>query len=148
MAVRLMPMLEQSFSFSDFGEILARSEIEEDRREQLGHRPRSPICAVEARKSKCVAQLESLCVLASGDFQGSIEGFFGTGDVRRVTTQQKLSLDTMQFGIEPMLAGLFRPDDQFPQNFQSSLDLPCLCIRHGNLHRPKWFTKVAVIFVK
>jgi hypothetical protein len=86
--------------------------------------------------------------LASGDFQGFIEGIFGTGNVRRVTTQQKLTLDTMQFGIEPMLARLFRPGAQFSQNFQPSLDLPCLCIRHGNLHRPKWFTKVAVIFVK
>jgi hypothetical protein len=80
--------------------------------------------------------------------QGPIEGTFGSGNVRRVTAQQKLTTDTMQFGVEPMLAGSFRPGDQLPQNFQASLDLPCLCARHGNLHPPKWLTTVAVIFVK
>lgn len=95
MAGWLTPVREQPFRFFDFGEILPRSEIDEDRREHLGYRPRSATCAVKARKSKCAAQLESFCLLASGDFQGPIEGIFGTGDVRRVTTQQKLSLDTM-----------------------------------------------------
>ena len=137
-----------NFRFFDFGEILPRIEIDEDWREHLGYRRRSAICNVEARKSKCAAQLESLRLLASSDFQGSVEGIFGGGNVRWVKTQQKLTVDAMQFGIEPMLAGLFRPGDQLPQNFQPSLKLPCLCIRHGNLHPPKWFTKVAVIFVK
>src|SRR5262249_42306530 len=62
--------------------------------------------------------------------------------------QQKLTLGTIQFGIEPTLAGLFRPDDRLPQNFQPAIDLPCLCSRHGDLHGPKWFTKVAVVLVK
>ena len=140
-------MFEQLFRFLDFGEILSRIEIDKDWCEHLGY-PRSATCAVKAGKSKCAAQLESLRLLAMSDFQRSIEGIFGTGNVRRVTTQQKLTLDTMQFGIEPMLAGLFRPGAQFSQDFQPGLDLPCLCIRHGNLHRPKRLTKVAVIFVK
>ena len=50
--------------------------------------------------------------MASSDFQRSIEGILGGGNVRRVTAQQKLTTDTVQFGIEPMLAGLFRPADQ------------------------------------
>ena len=54
----------------------------------------------------------------------------------------------MQFGIEPMLAGLFRPGDQLPQNFQAGLELPCLGIRDSDLHPPKRFAKVAVIFVQ
>jgi hypothetical protein len=64
---------------------------------------------VETRKSKRAAQFESLRLLASGDFNGPIESLFGLGRVRRVATQQELTLATMQFGIEPMLAGLFRP---------------------------------------
>jgi hypothetical protein len=54
----------------------------------------------------------------------------------------------MQFRVEPLLAGLFRPDDQLFQDFQPGLELPSLRIRQGNLHPPKWFTQVAVIFVK
>ena len=105
-------MLDELFRFFDFGEILPRIEIDEDWREHLGYRRRSAVSDVEACQSQCAAQLESLRLLASGDFQGSMEGIFGGGDVRRVTMQQKLTTDTMQFGIEPMLAGLFRPDDQ------------------------------------
>src|SRR6267142_3901244 len=148
MAIWLTPVLEQFFRFFDFREILSSIEIREDRREHPGYRLRSVICDVKARKSKRAAQLESLRLLASGNFQGSIEGIFSDENVRRVTTQQKLSTDTMQFGIEPMLAGLLRPDDQLLQNIQPGLELPCLCIRDRNLHPPKWLAKVAVIFVK
>jgi hypothetical protein len=105
-------MLEQLLRFFDFGEILRRIEIDEGWRQHLGCGRRSAICDVKARKSKRAAQLESLRLLASSDFQGSIEGSFGGGNVRRVTTQQKLTTDTMQFGIQPMLAGSFRPADQ------------------------------------
>ena len=72
-----MRLVEQLFRFFDFGEILPRIEIDEDWREHLGY-PRSAICAVKTRKSKCAAQLESLRPLASGDFQGSVEGIFGS----------------------------------------------------------------------
>jgi hypothetical protein len=99
MAAWLMPRLEQLLRFFDFGEILPRIEIDEDWREHLGYGRRSAICDVKARKSKCAAQLESLRLLASSDFQGSIEGIFGGGNVRRLTTQQKLTTDTMQFCI-------------------------------------------------
>ena len=105
-------MLEQLLGFFDLGEILARIEIDEDWREHLGYGRRSAISDVKARKSQCAAQLESLRLLASSDFQRSIEGILGGGNVRRVTAQQKLTTDTVQFGIEPMLAGLFRPADQ------------------------------------
>jgi hypothetical protein len=62
----LVPVREQPFRFFDFGEILPRGEIDEDRREHLGYRPCSATCAIKARKSKCAAQLESFCLLASG----------------------------------------------------------------------------------
>lgn len=94
-----MPMLEQLLGFFDLREILPRIEIDEDWREHLGYGRRSAIYDVKARKSKCAAQLESLRLLASSDFQGSIEGIFGGGNVRRVATQQKLTTDTMQLGI-------------------------------------------------
>src|SRR6266568_183922 len=100
MAAWLMPMLEQLLRFFDFGKILPRIEIEEDRHEHLGYRRRSAIGDVKARESQCAAQLESLGLLASRDFQGSSEGIFGGGNVRRVATQQKLTTDTMQFGIQ------------------------------------------------
>ena len=111
-AAWLMPLREQLLRFFDFGKILPRIEIDEGWREHLGYGRCSASCDVKARKSKRAAQLESLRLLASSDLQGSIEGSFGGGNVRRVTTQQKLSTDTMQFGIQPMLAGLFRPADQ------------------------------------
>jgi hypothetical protein len=103
-------------------------------------------CEGAQAQVRCAAQKSSS--VGFGRFPGLYEGIFGTGKFRRLTTQQKLTLDTIKFSIEPMLAGLVRPDDQFSQNFQPSLDLPGLCIRHGDLHRPKWFTKVAVIFVE
>src|SRR6266446_5259142 len=112
MAVWLMPMPEQLLRFLDFGEILPRIEIDEDWREHLGYGRRSAVCDIKARKSKCAAQLESLRLLASSDFQGSIEGIFGGGNIRGVTTQQELTTDAMQFSIQPMLAGFFRPSDQ------------------------------------
>ena len=105
-------MLEQFLRFFDFGEILPRSEIDEDWREHLGYGRCSVISDVKARKSKRAAQLESLRLLASSDLQGSIEGIFGGGNIRGVTTQQELTTDTMQFSIQPMLAGFFRPSDQ------------------------------------
>src|SRR5947207_10297531 len=77
-------MLEQLRRFFDFGEILPRIEIDEGWREHLGYGRRSAICDVKARKSKCAAQLESLRLLASSDFQGSSEGIFGGGNARRV----------------------------------------------------------------
>ena len=98
-------MLEQPFRLVDFREILSPNEIDEDWRQHLGHRLRSAACDVQPRKSKCAAQLESLRLLASGDFQGSVEGIFGSRNVRRTTTQQKLTEETIQFGIQPMLAG-------------------------------------------
>ena len=98
-AAWLMPLLEQLLRFFDFGKILPRIEIDEGWREHLGYGRRSASCDVKARKSKRAAQLESLCLLASSDLQGSIEGSFGGGNVRWVTTQQKLTTNTMQFGI-------------------------------------------------
>src|SRR6516164_5294785 len=109
-----MVMLEQLFRFFDFGEILPRVELDEDWRQHLRYRPRSAISAVQARKSKCAAQLESLRALVSCDFQAPLEGIFSSRKVRRVTTQQKFPANTMQFGIKPMLAGLFRRGDQLP----------------------------------
>ena len=100
-------LLEQGFRFLDFGEILRHVEVNKDWREQLGYRSRPPICKVEMRKSNCAAQLESLRLLGSGDFQGSAEGVFGHGNIRRAKPQQELTLAAVEFGIEPMLAGLF-----------------------------------------
>src|SRR6476646_3905641 len=111
-ATWLLPMLEQFLRFFDFGEISPRIEIDEHWREHLGYGRHSVISDVKARKSKCAAQLESLRLLALSDFQRSIKGIFGGGNVRRVTTQQKVATNTMQFGIQPMLAGLVRPADQ------------------------------------
>ena len=122
--------------------------MDEDWCEHLGYGRRSTILDAKTRKSKCAAQFESLRLLASGNFQGFIEGLFGGANVGRVTAQQELTTNTMQFGIEPMLAGLFRPHDQLAQNLQPGFELPCLCVRHGNLHPPKWFTEIAVVFVK
>ena len=139
---------EQGFCFLDFGQILFHVEINKNWCEHLGNCRGSPICAVEARKSNCTAQLESLRLLGAGDFQGRAVGVFGHGNVRRVKTQRELSLAAMKFGIEPMLAGLFRPGDQPPQDFQPGLSVPGLRIRHRNLHPPKWFAEVAVILVK
>ena len=141
-------LLEQGFRFFDFGQISLRVEINKNWCEQLGYCLGSPICTIEVRKSNCAAQLESLRLLGSGDFQSSAEGVFGHGNVRRVKTQQQLTLAAVEFGIEPMLAGLFCRGDQLPQDFQASLRLPGLRIRRGNLHPPKWFAEVAVILVK
>ena len=103
-----MPMLEQLLRFFDFGEILPRIEIDEDWREHLGYGRRSAISDVKARKSKCAAQLESLRLLASGDFQGFIEGIFGGGNVRGVTdaTRTHHGHDTVR---HPANAGRFVP---------------------------------------
>jgi hypothetical protein len=110
-------MLKQPFRLFDFGEIMPpRVEFSQDGSEHGGYRFSSTTCVVQARKSKCGAQLERPRLLASGDFQGSVEGIFGTGNVRRVITQQKFTLDAIQFGIKPMLTGLLCPCDQFPQN--------------------------------
>ena len=100
-------LLEQGFRFLDFGEILRHVEVNKDWREQLGYRSRSAICTIEARKSNCAAQLERLRPLGSGDFQGSAEGVFGHGNARWVKMRQQLTLAAVEFGIEPMLAGLF-----------------------------------------
>jgi hypothetical protein len=105
-------MLEQSLRFFDFEEILPRSEIDADWLEHLGYGRCSVISDVKARKSKRAAQFESLRLLASSDLQGSLEGVFGGANIRGSTTQQELTTDTMQFSIQPMLAGLFRPSDQ------------------------------------
>ena len=107
-----MPVLEQLLRFFNFGEISPRFKIDEDWREHLGYGRHSVISDVKARKSKCAAQLERFRLLALSDFQRSIKGIFGGGNVRRVTTQQKVTTNTMQFSIQPMLAGLFRPADQ------------------------------------
>src|SRR5215203_4244531 len=98
--------LEQGFRFSDFGQISLRVEINKNWCEQFGYCLGSPICRVQMRKSNCAAQLESLRLLGSRDFQGSAERVFGHGNVRRAKAQQKLTLAAMEFGIEPMLAGL------------------------------------------
>ena len=78
----------------------------------------------KVRKSKRAAQFESFRPLASCDLEGSIKGTFGRRNVRRIAAQQKLTPNTMQFGIEPMLAGLFRPGDQLAQNFQPGVSCP------------------------
>jgi hypothetical protein len=79
--------LEQSFRFFDFGQIPLRVEINKNGREYLLYCPGSVISFVEARKSNCTAQLESLRLLGAGDFQGGAEGVFGHGNARRVETQ-------------------------------------------------------------
>src|SRR5215216_5408905 len=84
--------LEQGFRFCDFGEISLRVEIDKNRCEHLLYCLGSPVCTIEVRKSNCAAQLESLRLLGSGDFQGATERVFGHGNVRRVKTQQKLTL--------------------------------------------------------
>src|SRR6185503_18182019 len=103
-----------------------------------------PVCTVEARKSNCAVQLESLRLLDSGNLQGATERVFSHDNVRPIKTQQKLTLAAMKFGIEPMLTGLFRRADQLLQNFQPGLGSPGLRIRHRHLHSPERFTKVAV----
>src|SRR5262249_32131146 len=113
-----------------------------------GYYPCPTICAVETRKSKRAAQFERLRLLASGDLKGSIERLFGSGSVRGFRAEQKLSPDTMQFGIEPMLAGLLDPDDQLRQNVQRGLDLPDLSISQGNRHSPEGLAEIAIAVMK
>jgi hypothetical protein len=103
---------EQLLRFFDFGEISPRFKIDEDWREHLGDGRHPVISHVKARKSKCAAQLERFRLLALSDLHRSVKGIFGGGNVRRVTAQQKVTANPMQFGIQPMLAGLFRPADQ------------------------------------
>ena len=69
----LVPVLEQLPRFFDFGKIMPATEIDEKRRRHLGHRLRSAIRAVEARKSKCAAQREGFRLLASGYVQCPLE---------------------------------------------------------------------------
>src|SRR5438034_8941593 len=97
--------LEQGFRLFDFGQISLRVEINKNWCEHLGYCLGSPICTIEARKSKGAAQFESLRLLGAGDFQGGAESVFGHGNARWVKTQQELTLAAMEFGIEPMLAG-------------------------------------------
>ena len=80
--------VKQLFRLFDFGEMLRRIEVDEDWREQLGHRPSSASCPVQARQSNSAAQFKCLCLLASGDCERSLQGIFRTGNIRRVTTQQ------------------------------------------------------------
>jgi hypothetical protein len=145
---RHLSTLEQGLRFLDFGQISLRVEINKDRCEHFGYRLGSPVCTVEVRKSNCAAQLESLRLLGSGDFQSATERVFGHGNVRRIKTQQQRTLTAMEFGIKPMLAGLLRRGDQLPQDFQPGLGLPGFRIRRSNLHPPKWFAEVAVVLVK
>lgn len=103
--------LEQFLRFRNFGKVLPRIEIDENWREQFGYLLRSAVCDVEARKSKRGAQLEGLRLLASSDLQRSIECIFGGANVWSFMAPQKLTANTMQLGIEPMLAGLPRTVD-------------------------------------
>jgi len=105
-------LFEQLLRFLNFGQILPRIEIDENWREQLRYLRRSTVCDVEARKSKRAAQLKRLRLLASSDLQRSIECIFGGANIWRFITQQKLTTNTMQLGIEPMLAGLLCTVDQ------------------------------------
>ena len=75
---------EQGFRFFDFGQISLRVEVSKNCREHLGYCLGSAIRTIEVRKSNCAAQLERLCPLGSGDFQGSAEGVLGHGNVRWV----------------------------------------------------------------
>ena len=105
-------LFEQLLRFLNFGQILPRIEIDENWRQQLRYLRRSTVCDVEARKSKRAAQLKSLRLLASSDLQRSIECIFGGANIWRFITPQKLTTNTMQLGIEPMLAGLLCTVDQ------------------------------------
>ena len=89
-----MLLLEQLFRFFHFGKISLRIEFSEDGGKHLRYRARSVFCLVQARKSKGAAQLESLRLLASCDFQRPIEGIFGTGSIR-VEARQQFALDAM-----------------------------------------------------
>ena len=120
-------MLEQFLRFFDFGEISPRTKSTKTgastsdtaaARPSLMYRRASPSALRSSKVFVCWLRAISRALLKASSAAETFEGS------RR---DKKLTTDTMQFGIQPMLAGLLRPSDQlsskFPAQYRVALPL-------------------------